>query len=108
MVSSRYIMRVLRQFFRLKEEKGASMSLAKITANWQITLPQEVRQQLNLKVGDKLMFSQNQNGEIIVSNASFKVLEQAQSAFSGAAQELDVSSEEDIQSLVNEVRYGKA
>ena len=84
------------------------MSLAKITANWQITLPQEVREKLSLKVVDKVMFPKNQNGEIVVCNAPFKAIEQAQNAFKEAAKELGVSSEDDIQTLVSEVRYGRA
>ena len=46
------------------------MNLAKISANGQITVPVEVRRQLGLKSGDKLLFLQKQNGEITVSNAS--------------------------------------
>ena len=46
------------------------MNLAKISANGQITVPIEIRRQLGLKSGDKILFLQNQNGEIIISNAS--------------------------------------
>ena len=38
------------------------MNLAKISANGQITVPVEIRQQLGLKSGDKLLFLQKQNG----------------------------------------------
>ena len=40
------------------------MNLAKISANGQITVPVEIRRQLGLKSGDKMLFFQNQNGEI--------------------------------------------
>ena len=46
------------------------MNLAKISANGQITVPVEIRRQLGLKSGDKILFVQKQNGEIVVSNAS--------------------------------------
>ena len=46
------------------------MNLAKISANGQITVPVEIRRQLGLKSGDKILFLQKQNGEIVVSNAS--------------------------------------
>ncbi|WP_343209189.1 AbrB/MazE/SpoVT family DNA-binding domain-containing protein [Anaerolentibacter hominis] len=46
------------------------MNLAKISANGQITVPVEIRRRLGLKSGDKILFFQNQNGEIVVSNAS--------------------------------------
>ncbi len=83
------------------------MNLAKISANGQITVPVEIRRQLGLKSGDKILFIQNQNGEIVVSNASASAIRKAQTAFIGAAEELGVSGEADIQELVNEVRYGK-
>ena len=82
------------------------MNLAKISANGQITVPVEIRRQLGLKSGDKILFFQKQNGEIVVSNASAAAI-RAQAAFAGAAEELGVSSEDDIQALVDEVRYGK-
>ena len=83
------------------------MNLAKISANGQITVPVEIRRQLGLKSGDKILFLQKQNGEIVVSNASSVSIRKAQAAFAGAADALGVSSEDDIQVLVDEVRYGK-
>ena len=62
------------------------MNLAKISANGQITVPVEIRRQLGLKSGDKILFLQNQNGEIVISNASAAAIRKAQSAFSGAAE----------------------
>lgn len=83
------------------------MNLAKISANGQITVPVEIRRQLGLKSGDKILFIQNQNGEIVVSNASATAIRKAQTAFAGAAEAMGVSSEDDIQALVDEVRHGK-
>ncbi len=83
------------------------MNLAKISANGQITVPVEIRRRLGLKSGDKILFFQNQNGEIVVSNASAAAIKKAQAAFTGAAEVMGVSDEDDIQDLVNEVRYGK-
>ena len=80
------------------------MNLAKISANGQITVPVEIRRQLGLKSGDKILFLQKQNGEIVVSNASAASIRKAQA---GAADALGVSGEDDIQALVDEVRYGK-
>lgn len=78
-----------------------------ISANGQITVPVEIRRLLGLKSGDKILFFQKQDGEIVVSNASSKVIRKAQSAFAGAAETMGVTSEDDIQALVDEVRYGK-
>lgn len=83
------------------------MNLAKVSANGQITLPVEIRRLLGLKSGDKVLFFQKQDGEVVLSNASAKAIRKAQAAFSGAAEEMGVFSEEDVQALVNETRYGK-
>ncbi len=83
------------------------MNLAKISANGQITLPVEIRRSLGLRSGDKVLFLQNQNGDIILTNASSQAIRKAQAAFSGAAEAMGVSSEDDIQALVDELRYRK-
>ena len=61
------------------------MNLAKISANCQITVAVEIRRLLGLKSGDKIMFFQKQDGEIVVSNASAKAIRKAQSAFKPSA-----------------------
>ena len=83
------------------------MNLAKLSANGQITVPAEIRRLLGLKSGDKILFFQNQGGEIVVSNASATAIRKAQAAFAGLAEELGVADEDDVQGLVDEVRYGK-
>lgn len=83
------------------------MNLAKISSNGQITVPVEIRRLLGLKSGDKILFFQNKDGDIVINNASAKAIYKAQTAFEGVAEEMDVHSEDDVQALVNEVRYGK-
>lgn len=80
------------------------MNLAKLSSNGQITLPAEIRRLLGLKFGDKVLFFQNQDGEVVLSNASRLALQKAQEAFEGAAEALDIQNEEDVQALVDEVR----
>lgn len=46
------------------------MNLAKVSGNGQITVPIEIRRRLGLKEGDKILFIERENGEIIISNAS--------------------------------------
>lgn len=83
------------------------MNLAKISANGQITVPVEIRRLLGLKSGDKILFFQKQDGEIVISNASSDAIRKAQAAFAGAAEAMGITSDNDIQTLVDEVRYGK-
>lgn len=83
------------------------MNLAKISANGQITVPVEIRRLLGLKSGDKILFFQKQNGEVVMSNASAQALRRAQTSFAGAAEEMGLTSEDDVQALVDEVRHRK-
>ena len=84
------------------------MNLAKVSGNGQITVPIEIRRLLGLKSGDKVLFFQNSEGDVVVSNASASAIRKAQAAFSDAASDLSVENEDGVQALVDEVRYGRA
>lgn len=83
------------------------MNLARVSSNGQITVPAEIRRSLGLKAGDKILFVHNPNGEIVMLNASANAILKAQEAFTGAAEALGITSEEDVQALVDEVRGKK-
>lgn len=82
------------------------MNLAKISSNGQITVPMEIRRLLGLKPGDKVLFFQNDDGEIVINNASAKAIFKAQTAFEGAVEKMGISDEDDVQALVDEIRKG--
>lgn len=83
------------------------MNLAKISANGQITVPAEIRRLLKLRSGDKILFFQRPNGDIVIDNASAQAIFQAQTAFQGVAEQLGVSNDDDVQALVDTVRHGE-
>ncbi len=83
------------------------MELAKVSANGQITVPIEIRRQLGLHSGDKILFYQNSNGDIVLENASVAAVREAQAAYAGTAEIMGVKDEDDVQKLVDEVRYGR-
>lgn len=70
-------------------------------------MPVETLRLLGLKSGDKILFFQKQDREIVVSNASSNAILKSQSAFAGAAETMGVTSKDDMQALVDEVRNGK-
>lgn len=80
------------------------MNLARVSSNGQVTVPIEIRRSLGLKAGDKILFFQNPNGEIVMTNASANAILKAQAAFENAASEMGLNSEDDVQSLVDELR----
>ena len=81
------------------------MNLAKVSANGQITVPMEIRRLLGLKSGDKIVFFQKPNGEIVISNASAEAIYRAQAKFAGVAEALNLKNEDDVMALVREIRY---
>ena len=83
------------------------MNLAKVSANGQVTVPVEIRRKLNLKEGNKILFFERNNGEVLIDNASATALLSAQKAFEGANRDFGVNSEEDVQRLIDEVRYSE-
>jgi len=83
------------------------MNLAKLSSAGQITVPVEIRRLLRLREGDKILFMQNESGEVVIENASINAIRKAQKAFEGVAEELGNPSEEEIQSWIDEIRYGK-
>ena len=83
------------------------MNLAKLSANGQITVPIEVREILKLKTGDKILFVQNENGEIVIHKASTQALLKEQKAFKWEAEKVGIYSDDDVQKLVDEIRKNK-
>lgn len=83
------------------------MNLAKISSNGQITVPIEIRRALGLKSGDKILFFEKPDGEVVITNASTNAIRKAQRAFEGAADSMGIKDEDDVQALIDEVRYGK-
>jgi antitoxin PrlF len=78
------------------------MNLAKISTNGQITIPMEIRRKLSLKSGDKILFLQKSNGEIVIQNSSRLAINEAQQALS----DVNISDEDILKEVLN-VRYGK-
>jgi AbrB family looped-hinge helix DNA binding protein len=78
------------------------MNLAKVSHDGQITVPTEIRRVLKLKEGDKILFFQKENGEIVVNNTSLIAIQEAQDAVAGSNY-----SEEEILADIMKLRYGE-
>ena len=64
-------------------------------------------EKLGLKSGDKILFFQNPNGVTVINNSSAQAIYKAQKAFEGVSEQMGVDNEDDVQTLVDKVRYGK-
>ena len=78
------------------------MELVKII-NGRITIPQALCEYLGVKDGDKIALTQ-ENGKVIVSNASIDALREIQNSFYGVAEQLGIKNEGDVVDMVKEIR----
>ena len=79
------------------------MDLAKVTSKGQITIPKEIREKLGLKTGDKILFIED-SGRIYLMNSSMNALREAQMAFKGEAERVGLKYEDDVVTMVKELR----
>jgi AbrB family looped-hinge helix DNA binding protein len=79
------------------------MEVAKITSRGQITIPIDVRKKLGVKEGDKVIFIED-GGKIVVANAAKIAFANMRAAFAGEAERLGLKDEQDVVTLVDEVR----
>jgi len=79
------------------------METAKITSRGQITIPADIRKKLGLKEGDKVIFVED-GDKIVFANAAKIAFENIRRAFEGEAERLGLKDEQDIVTLVDEVR----
>ena len=75
----------------------------KINARGQITLPVDIRQELNLKEGDKLLIVR-QGGKIVLENPTKAAFEKIRNAMDGEAERLGLKDVDDAVKLIKEVR----
>lgn len=79
------------------------MNLARITTKGQITIPIEIRRKLGVKVGDKVVFIEQENG-IMLANSNKIAWDNIQEAMRGEAEKAGLYTEEDVVKLCKEVR----
>ena len=79
------------------------MELAKVTSKGQVTIPIEIRKKLGLKNGDKVLFVE-ESGRIYMINSSMDALREAQRAFAGEADRLGLKNDDDVMTMIKELR----
>lgn len=86
---------------------SAVIGMAKITAKGQITLPAAVRDSVEVRNGDDILFIRDNDGRIRVSSSELEAILRTQLALEGAADEAGISSEDDLLQLISQVRKEK-
>lgn len=86
---------------------SAVIGMAKITAKGQITLPAAVRDAVEVRNGDDILFIRDNDGRIRVSSSELEAILRTQLALEGAADEAGIFSEDDLLQLISQVRKEK-
>lgn len=76
---------------------------AKVMSKGQITIPKDVREVLGVSNGDRVTFVV-ENGSVHIFNSAVYAMKMFQSQMAGEAEKAGITSEEDILSLVKDVR----
>lgn len=85
------------------EMAEALLESAKVTSKGQVTIPSDVRKQLGIPSGGKIVFVSD-GKTVIVANAAVYAMETLQKQMEGAAREWGVETEDDVAALVREIR----
>jgi AbrB family looped-hinge helix DNA binding protein len=82
------------------------MEIAKVTSKGQITIPQEIREKMSLRKGDKVIFFE-ENGKIFFQNSNSVVLTTFQKNMGGAAKEAGFNGPDDVTKYIKQLRKSK-
>jgi len=82
------------------------MELAKLTSKGQITIPRDIREKMNLKTGDKILFFE-ENGKFFMQNSNAIVLSDFQKAMKGAAKEAGFNNPDDVTNYIKQLRKSR-
>jgi len=76
------------------------IDVSRLSAKGQVTIPIEIRNALNLKEGSKVAFITDEKNRVYIVNSSLLALKEAQSAFSGVAQEAGLKDESEVAAYI--------
>ena len=80
------------------------MVLAKVTSKGQVTVPVEIRQKLNINDGNKILFYENELGQVIIENANVSAFHNIKKAMEGEAEKAGIYTDDDVLKLVKDIR----
>lgn len=76
---------------------------AKVMTKGQITLPKDIREALGVKTGDRVTLIRQDN-QVIMMNSAVYAMKILQAAMEGEAEKAGLRSDDDVASLVMEMR----
>lgn len=81
----------------------SDMEVSRMTSKGQVTIPKSIRDQLNLKEGDKVAFIEDENGNFIITKASTIAFNHLADKIAREVEEKGITEEELLETL-KEVR----
>ena len=85
------------------------MEVARVTSKGQITIPRDIRAKMNIKMGDKIIFFEN-NGMYCFQNyasVAIKALEDFQNSMKGEAEKAGFNDPDDVVKYIKSLRKEK-
>ena len=79
---------------------------AKVLPKGQITIPKDIREQLNINTGDRLTMV-CENDRLILMNSAMFALNEFQRAMQGEAEKAGIKSDDDVVELIMQMRRGE-
>jgi AbrB family looped-hinge helix DNA binding protein len=79
------------------------MEIAKVTSKGQITIPQGIRQKMDLKKGDKIIFFE-ENGKYYLQNSNSAALKVIQKEMEGEAEKAGFRNPDDVVKYIKDMR----
>ena len=86
--------------------KGMIVDSAKVMSKGQITLPKDIRSKLRLSTGDRVTLI-CEGEQVILMNSAVYAMKMLQKEMAGEANKAGIYTEEDVVSLVSEIRDGE-
>ena len=79
------------------------MEIVKVTSKGQITIPQDIRQKMDIKKGDKIIFFE-ENGKYYLQNSNSVALKIIQNEMAGEAEKAGFKSPDDVVKYIKDMR----
>jgi AbrB family looped-hinge helix DNA binding protein len=79
------------------------MEIVKVTSRGQITIPQDIRQKMNLKKGDKIIFFE-EDGKYYLQNSNSTPLKIIQKEMEGEAEMVGFNNPDDVTNYIKNIR----
>jgi len=86
------------------------METARVTSKGQITIPRDIREKMNIKKGDKILFFEDDGKYFLQNSASIaiKALEDLQKSMKGEAEKAGFKNPDDVVKYIKSLRKARS